>query len=374
MEDYIMAYKKFLTSVADAFFYDNNDNIIFTAKTLLDSSIEVSLGNAPVRGGIGNQLQYIYYHTGEMKFTLTDAQWNLALLGASVGSDYDLGSYYKEETVAVSAAGAGTVTETPLANLGGSTTVYGWATNPTTGAIQRVAIDATAKTFTVVGYTGEVLTGNWCIRYFTANKSEGRQITIPTNMIPKVGRLVLEAQLNSGDVSTNKIGVVQIIAPTVTLAGAFTISLKSDGVSTTPLSATALAYTPAVGSSEANACAGASSYYAKIVEIIDNTNWYDNVYDLSVYGGNFYSASQTSILPLTVYAIPEFGSSFKVPNSDLTFTTGCTTLFNIGAHSGSIVTLNVLGSGSAVIYVTAASAIDTSVIITVVSASTLAAL
>ena len=46
-----MATRKFLTSVADVYAYDSSDNILFTGKTLLDSSIEVSLGNAPVRGG-----------------------------------------------------------------------------------------------------------------------------------------------------------------------------------------------------------------------------------------------------------------------------------------------------------------------------------
>ena len=45
--------KKFLTSVADVYAYDTSDNILFTGKTLLDSSIEVSLGSAPVRGGRG---------------------------------------------------------------------------------------------------------------------------------------------------------------------------------------------------------------------------------------------------------------------------------------------------------------------------------
>jgi hypothetical protein len=72
-----MAIRKFLTSVADVYGYDNKDTLLFTGKTLLDSSIETSLGSAPVRGGRGNQLQYIYYHTGEMKIALTETQWNL---------------------------------------------------------------------------------------------------------------------------------------------------------------------------------------------------------------------------------------------------------------------------------------------------------
>ena len=59
-------------------------------------------------------------------------------------------------------------------------------------------------------------------------------MTIDANMIPRVLKLVMETQLNSSDVTTNRIGMVQIIAPRVGLSGAFTISMKADGVSTTP--------------------------------------------------------------------------------------------------------------------------------------------
>src|SRR5512135_2119484 len=132
-----MATRKFLTSVADVNAYDENDNVVFSGKTLLDSSIEVSLGSAPVRGGRGNQLQYIYYHTSEMKFTLTETQWNLQMLGATVGTDYELGKYYVEETVAVTAS-SGSVSLTPLAF---ESSVYGWATSPL-GVTQRVTLTA----------------------------------------------------------------------------------------------------------------------------------------------------------------------------------------------------------------------------------------
>lgn len=354
-----MAYKKFLTSVADVYAYDNSENLLFTAKTLLDSSIEVSLGSTPVRGGKGNQLLYIYYHTGEMTFTLTDTQWNLSMLGATVGSDFELGSYYKEETVAVSALGVGNIAGTPTAFSG--TNVYAWATD-SEGTTKRALVNATTGSFTLAGLTGASLAGNYCVRYYAANTSEGRMITIPTNAIPKVVKLVLETQLNSSDITTNKIGVVQIIAPTVTLSGGFSLSMTADGVSNTPLTATALSYTPTASSTDA--CASSTGYYAKIVEIIDSTNWYDNVYDLSVSGGDFSLAVGDSET-LVVYAIPEFGSSFKVPNADLTFASAGGSRIDVGLHSGSV-TATYAGSATEItIYVTSASTVDTSVNVTV---------
>ena len=349
-----MTTRKFLTSVADVYAYDESDNIVFTAKTLLDSSIEVSLGSTPVRGGRGNQLQYIYYHTGEMAFTLTDTQWNLGMIGSTVGSDYELGNFYKEETLTVT-AGSTTVSATPVAFDG--TTIYGWATSPL-GVTQKVTF--TGSSFTSL--VGDEQSGSWCVRYYTANISDGKSFTVNANMIPEVVKLVLETQLNSADVTTNKIGIVQIIAPTVTLSGAFTLSMTSDGVSNTPLTATALAYTGTVGD---DACSN-EPYYAKIIEIIDDSNWYDNVYDLSVSGGDFDMLAD-SLSTLVVYAVPTSGNSFLVPNAYLDFTKTSGTAGNcaVGLNTGIVSTGSESGSALLNVEITSASDIDTTVQVTI---------
>lgn len=350
-----MAYRKFLTSVADVYAYDAEDNIVFVSKTLLDSSIEVTLGSTPVRGGQGNQLQYTYYHTAEMNFTLTDTQWNLGMLGSTVGADFTPGEYYTEETVVVT-NGTGVVSETPLAFEG--TTIYGWATSPL-GATQKVTIDSTTKQFTVIGTE---LTGNWCVRYYTANKSEGLSFTIASNFMPSIVKLVMESQLNSADATTNKIGLVQIIAPRVILSGAFSISMTADGISNTPLTGTALSYMPS-GSESDDACEAGTGYYAKVIEIIDNTNWWDNVYALSVYGGDDITLSAGETILLGVYAISSTGTSFRAPNDDLAFTSSASA--SVSVTDEGLVT-GTSGSATIDIEITSASAISTSVDVTVV--------
>lgn len=343
-----MATKKFLTSVADVYAYDENDNVVFTGKTLLDSSIEVSLGSAPVRGGKGNQLQYIYYHTGEMKFTLTDVQWNLGMLAATVGETLATGDkFYDEESVTLSGSNAGTVSATPLAFTG--TTIYGWATSPL-GVTQRVTFTGTA--FNVTG-TEAVEGSAWCVRYYTNNLTSGQYIKIDANMIPKVVKLVMETQLNSADVTTNKIGIVQVIAPKVVLSGAFTISMKADGVSNTPLTGTALAYTPTTGT---DACTN-DPYYATIVEIIDATYWYSNVIALAIEGGD-YTVKTGGSATLSVWAIPDTGAAFKALNSQLTFTSSASYV-TVGANTGISYGAGVAGtSASIVVYITSSSSIE----------------
>jgi hypothetical protein len=226
-----MATRKFMTSVADVYGYDESDNLVFTSKTLLNSAMEVTLGSTEVRGGRGNALLYTYYHTGAMTVNLEETQFNLAFLAAAVGQNIVTGnSIYTEETITLGAAGTGTVLGTPLAIQG--TALYGWVSQ-LDGTIERVTF--TGKTFpSSTGASGDVV----CVRYY-ATDAASRSVNIPSNAIPKIVRLVMEAQLNSSDVATNKIGKVQIIVPKFSLTGAFTLSLASDGVSNTPLSGVA---------------------------------------------------------------------------------------------------------------------------------------
>jgi hypothetical protein len=360
-----MATRKFLTSVADVYGYDLSDTLLFTGKTLLDSSIEVSLGSAPVRGGRGNQLLYIYYHTGEMKITLTDAQWNLAMVGQTVGSSETTGNnIYTEESVEATVASqtvTATVVGTPLA-YGSLATIYGWAVTPDGNTI---AGTFSGKNFTGTKLTTDTLTSGEkiCIRYYALD-SASSSITVNANMIPAVVKLVMETQLNSADVTTNKIGVVQIIVPTATLSGAFTISMKSDGVANTPLSATALAYNGEPGS---DACAN-QPYYARIIEIIDSANWYDNVIGLSFIGGD-YSMSANTTSTLNVWAIPATGAAFKAPlGGELDFGLGTVTATGttVNASTGVVTALTTTGTAVITVHINDVTATDSTVIVTVV--------
>ena len=215
-----MATRKFLTSVGDAYFYDSNDVLLFSSKTLLNSDLEVTLASSEIRGGRGNALLYTYYHTGALSVTLNDTQFNLNMIGNTVGSGVTTGNnVYTEETITLGASGTGTVLGTPLAIQG--TALYGWVTQ-NDGTIERVTFSG--STFaTSAGASGDVV----CVRYFAADAAS-RSITIPSNALPKIGRLVIEAQLNSSDESTNKIGVVQIIIPKFSLSGSFTLTMASD--------------------------------------------------------------------------------------------------------------------------------------------------
>lgn len=347
-----MAIKKFLTSVADCYFYDESDNLLATGKTLLDSTLDVKLASTEVRGGRGNALQYVYYHTGAMSVQLNDTQWNLGFLSASVNSSITTGNnVYTEESITLGASGGGTVSGTPLA-LQDGTTLYGWVTQ-LDGTIERVTF--TGSTFaSSTGSENDVV----CVRYYAADAAS-RSITIPANAIPKVGKLVMEAQLNSSDQSTNKIGVVQVVINKCQLSGSFTLNLKADGVSQTPLSGMALAYTD----TESAACTS-EPVYAKIIEILDSTNWYDDVVGLSIEGGDF-ALVHPDTKTIVVYAIKSNGDApFIPPVADLTFSSGTVGTATIGLHTG-LVTTVASGTTLLGVYITDKTAVEASATLTV---------
>jgi hypothetical protein len=299
--------KRFLTSVANAYLYDDNDVLLVTGKTLLDSSIETTLGNADIRAGRGNQLQYIYYHTAEMSITITDAQWNLDFLAQTVGNSIShTPNIWKEETITLTSGGGGTVSSQPLVISG--TVLYGWVTQHS-GTVERVTFGAGTKVFPT---SGGAENDEVCIRYYTADSAQ-HSITINANMIPNIVRLVLEAQLNSSDSTTNLIGSVQIEIPKAALTGAFSIKMTPDGVASTPLTARALANED----STSTAC-DHNPFYATITEIITSTLWWSDVIALSIEGGDF-----GLVHPLTkqlhIWAIPSTGLPFLVADTGITY-------------------------------------------------------
>lgn len=342
--------KKFMVSVADIRLYDvANDNLIAVGKTLIDSSLDMTLGNADIRGGRGNQLQAVYYHTSNLELKVSETQFNLDFLAMAVGKDVATNTnVYTEETITLGASGTGTVIGTPLSVTG--TTIYGWVTQ-VGGLVEKVTFSG--STFaTSSGTSGDVV----CVRYYHAN-SAARYLTISADVLPKVVRVEMETLLISSQESTSRIGVVQIIVPTATLTGAFSLAMTSDGVSTTPLTLRALA-----NKDLTTASCSSTPVLAKIVEILDSANWYDNVIGISIVGGDFALATTLGTKQLVVYAIPASGTAFVPPVGDLTFASSAA---NATVSGAGLVTGVSAGTPTIKVSISAKTSIDANVICTV---------
>jgi len=340
--------KYFMTSVADARLYDSSDNLVGTAKTLMDSSVEVSLSNTDVRGGKGNALQYILFNGADMNVTLSETQFSLDFLQQSLGSTLGTGvNVFSEETITLGAGGTGTVTGTPLAYQG--TTIYGWLT-PSSGTVERV-------TFTGSNFTSGVSVENdvVCVRYYNLD-SAARQITIGANIVPSILRLEMETQLASSSDSSNVIGKVVFTVPNFTLSGNFSFSMTPDGVSETAISGRALAYTPSSGS-----CSNVD-VLGYITRVIDDANWYDTAVALAITGGDFTLSATLGTQLLTVRAVHSDGSVSLPPVADLTFASATTAASTVS--SAGLVTGVAAGTSDISVTITSKPAIDAHVICT----------
>ncbi len=300
--------KKFVVSTADVYAYDESENLLFRGITLIDSSIESKINAVEVRGGKSNPLQFIYYTNPELSVKISDCQWSLQFLQSMVGSNVTVGnSVYVEETVVLT-SGAGTVVAQPLAQPGDGSVLYGWITD-STGTVGTVVF--TGKNFTY-GSTSQTV----CARFYATN-SASQSVTISSKYIPKTVKLVMSAIIASPDVSSTVLGELQVIIPKFSLSGNYMINLKADSVSTSPVDGKALAYRDPSGTS--GGCTD-SDYFAKVIEIITNANWYDDVVGLSILGDDARSiVNGGATLQLSLRAVTSQGYVFTPINSGITY-------------------------------------------------------
>jgi len=317
--------KYFMTSVADVRLYDSSDVLVATAKTLMDSSIDVSVAETEVRGGKGNALQYVLSAGADLSLTLSETQFSLDFLEQTLGATLATGvNIFSEETITLDASKEGTVAGTPLAYQ--NTAIYAWITHVATDTVERVVF--AGSTFTsAVGVEDDVV----CVRYYNLDAA-AKQITIGANVIPNIVRAELETQLADSTSSTNVVGSVRFTVPSLKLSGAFTMSMSPDGVSETPLTGKALAYSPTSGS-----CTGVD-VLGYITRVIDSALWYSDVVAMALIGGDLALTHQGAAT-VVAKAIHDDGSVSTPPVADLTFSSTETGFATIGAQTGIIATV-----------------------------------
>jgi hypothetical protein len=295
--------KLFLTSVADYWMYDQDQVLLASGKSLSDSTIALTVANTDVRGGKGAGLEYVYFHSPDMKITLTDTQFNPEFISAATGGNFATDTdVWVEESVAVT-GGAGTVTlGTPVAFLG-STTKYGWC-QKSDGTITRVSFSG--SNFTLGSYTGTV-----CVRYYI-NNDAAKIVTVPSNIIPSIVTLVLSAQLASNEDAANIVGSVQIEIPRFQVSGSMNLNLKMDAVSTTPIEGRCLAYTPTAS----GACVS-GDVFGYIKEYKTASNWWDDCTTLAFSPNDISLVNTPSTYQTTIFAVHSDGTISQPPFADL---------------------------------------------------------
>lgn len=232
----------FLVSVADAIGRDaNTGQGIFMGKANISSAFTVSTTAVETRGGKGNPLLYVFYHSRKIDVKISSVVFDKQFIGMNVGALSVSGTVTAVYTECIQlSSGVGTLTNTPLSDV----VVF-----LPDGTIQNIT--PVGKTITVV--SGASLAPTVVYDYSTT----ADQITASTSTPPMVIDLVLLAEVR--DNSNTIVDYLQIHIPRFQISGNYTLSLAANGVSNSDLDGMAL-------SVDSTDCV-TGSYFAKITEI-----------------------------------------------------------------------------------------------------------
>lgn len=329
----------FIAGVGNATLFDD-ERLVASANTLIDSGITIGLSFEDVRAGQGNKLYGRYAHTSTFDLKLTDAMFNLEYLAMNTGSDISLGGDVMVDEEKTSTAKKIKLSQTAVAVSGSK--VYAYAKKSGTDNVyDKYAVSETNEIEVPVD-------GTYCIRYMYTNDLASKMI-INANFIPKTLTLILEANLYSGgscDIETSTLaGKVTIKVPRFMLNGSQELSLTASGVANTAIEGTALA----------SGCVGCSGdgVYAEIIQVMANRT-VENGFTGIVVEDSVRNASKGDKLELNVYACPVDAAPIKLNNDQFTVAatgTGYT-------YANGIVTIAEDATGTVTVEVTAKAPLD----------------
>lgn len=246
----------------------------FSAKTLTDSTVNISVTSEEIRGGEGAQLLGRFFHTSNFGVNLTDALFDFKYLEAQIGSDIELADaeYIYEDTITLT-DGAGKLSKEPAVLFGSEQNIC------VDAAHNRIAWikDCDGNYVTVyptgeeaqpqINITGvELADGTYCVKY-PITQEGCRQVLVKAMYQPKEFKLVLTGNLFAGSscsiANSSKVGKLVIEIPRFQLDGSVDLGLNMSSAATIALNGFALA----------SGCGCGDAQYAKMSEILDGDQY-----------------------------------------------------------------------------------------------------
>ena len=326
----------------DAFTNDGSGNPkhLFSAKTLTDSSINISVSNEEIRGGEGAQLLGKFFHTTVFNLSLTDALFDLNYIGQQVGSTVSTGDTVVMETVKLSSTGSN---PTIIGTVGTIKTLEGDPVAMDFGGLysaKTICWDANNRQYEITksgeNYQITVEAGTTELCVTVPVSKTGDQIQVNAMYYPSIFSLNMRAKLFLGDAckaSDGKpAGEIVIEIPKFQLDGTVDLAMAMTSPATYSLNGSALA----------NGCGcGSDAWYAKITEVISGADPYAG-YTGIVVDTDTIAAD----MPIGVYAFA-IGKTPKALSPDQ-FNSSNTSVINEAGY--------VVDNGSTVLSINAASA------------------
>ena len=303
---------------AEAFVRDNNDKLVhyFSAKTMTESTINVSVSAEEIRGGWGNQLLGKIFHDTNFAVNLTEAMFSMSYLAAQIGSDITAKTGDAANFVSVNGAtvGDGTLTFTPTKTVAklfqnsgtfcsGATDDYiCWAKDCAGHKATYSFTTTEGGAVTATKIAGEDLEGSAddiCVTYPT-NEKAAEQLIVKAAFEPKEFSLHLKGKVFAGDScgksKTGKVGNIIIEIPRFQLDGTADLSFSPSSNVSVALNGSALAFGCDCGDE-------GEKQYAKISIVLDSTPEAVNPY--KGYTGIVVENAESLVpgMPLVIWAV-----------------------------------------------------------------------
>lgn len=308
--------KYFLGSVGKAEAFRRNESgeleLAFVSKTLTDSGLNISTTKDDVRAGEGAPVQFSFYHDSNVEITLTDVLWKKEYLEAQLGARFESGvdkeDYITEDVI----GGTGTLTLTndvkdmPIPCDGSNKIV--WFTEQGQDN-WRSSIDIEEKVVSSKSIKSGV---KYCVRYLSTD-SRAKIAEITSSIIPEELFLIITAPIFAGDACSasrgKAAGHITFEVPRFQLNGSQEFAMNMSQNQTMSLAGVALA-------SESVDCETNAGKLLRIIEVINDEDWYDDLTDL-VLDKETEVADEAPI----IYGIRKNGSLTKLPLNVLVYKT-----------------------------------------------------
>lgn len=303
--------KYFLGSVGKAEAFRRNADgkleLAFVSKTLTDSGLNISTTKDDIRAGEGAPIQFSFYHDPSVEITLTDVLFKTDYVRAQLGTAFDkIPQSYITENVTFN-NGTATLTNEilPLPFPCGSEEYVAWAAKKGSDEWTVCSVGEDHKSLTLAGASGE-----YCVRFLSLD-DRAKVAEVTSTIIPEELFLIITAPIFAGDAcSASKgraAGSIQFEVPRFVLNGAQEFAMNMSSNQPMSLAGTALA-------TESQECDANGGKLLRIIEVINDRKWYDDLKDLIVDEDSAVVGQE----PI-VYGWKKDNTLVRAVNSDLTF-------------------------------------------------------
>ena len=302
----------FIAGVGNVELFKGKESVL-VSKTLVDSSINLSVSLEDIRAGAGAKLYGKYAHSSGMTMKLTDAMFRMEFLAANIGADIVDGGTAVGTANKTVEGGMIDISDLNAQPIYPGADVRIWAGKKAIGgAVEyKLYADVTGTTVAV----GEAFADGdeLCVRYIKSNGA-GETLTVSANFIPDTMTAILTAPLFAGDnnnlEASTKVGTLTITIPRFMLNGTTDLSMSMTGAAQMALEGSALAV-------ESADCDG-EGYYAIISKVLTNAKITDGLVNIGVVA--FDERDEVVGQPLTVMGMYTGVGAKKIPANAVTVT------------------------------------------------------